>query len=52
METKQLGHTRLSSHCVRAQKKSGEGKKPTTLPVSRVLIKLPVCEQLVALPED
>lgn len=50
METKQLGHTCLSSHCVRAQK-SGGGKKKT-LPVSRVLIKLLVCEQLVVLLED
>lgn len=48
METKQLGHTCLSSHCVRAQK-SGEKK---TLPVSRTLIKLLVCEQLVVLLED
>ena len=35
------------------KKKVERGKKThTTLPVIRVLIKLPVCEQLVALLED
>lgn len=48
METKQLGHSCLSSPCVKAQN-SEENK---ALPVSRVLIKLPVCEQLAVLQED
>ena len=38
--------------CQSTKKKWRGDKKPTTLPVSRVLIKLPVCEQLVALLED
>lgn len=48
METKQLGHTCLSCPCVKAQN-SGENK---ALPVNRVLIKSPVCEQLAVLQED
>lgn len=48
METKQLGHSCLSSPCVKAQN-SGENK---TSPVSGVLIKSPVCEQLAVLQED
>lgn len=48
METKQLGHSCLSSPCVKAQN-SEENK---ALPVSRVLIKLPVCEHLAVLQED
>lgn len=47
-ETKQLGPSCVGSPCVKAQN-SGENK---ALPVSRVLIKSPVCEQLAVLQED
>lgn len=48
METKQLGPSCLSSPCVKAQN-SGDNKAS---PVSGVLIKSPVCEQLAVLQED
>lgn len=48
METKQLGPSCLSSPCVKAQNR-GDTKAS---PVSRVLIKSTVCEQLTVLQED
>lgn len=48
METKQLGHSCLSSPCVKAQN-TEENK---ALPVSRLLIKSPVCKQLAVLQGD